>query len=169
MEGKPLPQEFEFAKDVLDALLTKKGTKHTELKLALSADLKPVDWFASSVWVRTIVDLLILDEEAGTAWVVDYKTGNNKYPDRDQIEIMSLVTLAHYPTVKRVYAALVFVLKDDMVKGKTSIEQAEAIWWNYRERVAKISDSHDSNQWPPKQGPLCGWCPVTDCEFNPKR
>ena len=168
VNGVPLPQQFEFVKDVLDALLTKQGTKYVELKLALKVDLTPCDWFAKDVWVRGIIDLLILDEENNTAWVVDYKTGSNKYPDKGQLDLMALLIFALYPKIERVNAALVFVVKGTMVKHKIDRSEAEKLWWDYRERTSRIVASHSNDVWNPKQSGLCPWCPVTTCEFHPK-
>lgn len=166
VKGGPLSAQFEFMKPMLDALKQKQGTKHTELKLALDVDLNPCDWFdKDKVWTRGIVDLLILDGEL--AWVVDYKTGSNKYPDKDQLELMSLLIFAHYPEVKKVRSALIFVVKESILKHKVLVEEAETLWWDYRERVAKIEAAHSSNVWNPQQSGLCPWCPVKTCEFHP--
>ena len=50
--------------------------------MALDIDLSIVGWKDKKLWVRGMADLLIIDDDTLTAWVVDYKTGNNKYPDR---------------------------------------------------------------------------------------
>jgi hypothetical protein len=34
--------------------------------------------------------------------------------------------------------------------------------------VSKLSAAFEYNVWNPTQTPLCGWCPVKGCEFNPK-
>lgn len=167
VKGGPLSAQFKFMQPTLDALKAKPGTKHTELKLALDTDLAPCDWFDKErVWVRGIIDLLILDGD--TAWVVDYKTGSNKYPDKDQLELMALLTFAHYPEVKKVKAALLFVVKESMYPHKVVSEDAASIWWDYRERVAKIAAAHENNVWNPQQSALCPWCPVKTCEFHPE-
>lgn len=90
-DGTPLPEQFAFVKDTLDALSSKPGRKLCEQKMALDIDLKPCGWKSEQVWVRGIADLLIIDDENLTAWVVDYKTGNNKYPDREQLKLMALM------------------------------------------------------------------------------
>jgi RecB family exonuclease len=118
------------------------------------------------VWVRGIADLLIIDDENLTAWVVDYKTGNNKYPDRDQLKLMSIMVFKHYPHIREVKSALLFVVKEDMVKHSMSVDEADAEWWKYRERVGRIAASMDADVWNPTRTPLCGWCPVKSCEFN---
>lgn len=165
-DDKPLPTEFEFIKGTLDALKNKPGRKLAEQKMALDEKLNPVGWFDKTVWVRGIADLLILDDENLTAWVVDYKTGNNKYPDRDQLKLMSLMVFKHYPHIREVKSALLFVVKEDMVKHNMSIEEADAEWWKYRERVGRIAASMEADVWNPNRTPLCGWCPVKSCEFH---
>ena len=165
-DGKPLPPQFEFIKNTLDALLAKPGRKLAEQKMALDEKLNPVGWFDKTVWVRGIADLLILDDDNLTAWVVDYKTGNNKYPDRDQLKLMSLMVFKHYPHIREVKSALLFVVKEDMVKHNMSIEEADAEWWKYRERVGRIAASMEADVWNPNRTPLCGWCPVKSCEFH---
>ena len=79
-----------------------------------------------------------------------------------------MITFAHYPEVKKVNAALLFVVKESMTKHKVEVENAEGIWWDYRERVAKIEAAHTNNVWNPKQSGLCPWCPVKTCEFHPE-
>jgi hypothetical protein len=167
-DGVVLPPPFAFVKDVLDALNNKPGRKLTEHKMALTEKLRPCEWGAPDVWVRGIADLLIIDDENLTAWVVDYKTGNNRYPDREQLVLMSLLVFAHFPHIRQVKSALLFVVKNDMVKHNMSVDETKEQWQRYRERSARISACIDSGVWNPKQTPLCGWCAVKSCEFNPK-
>ena len=112
--------------------------------------------------------MLIVNDEDLTVKVVDYKTGNNKYPDREQLKLMSLMVFAHFPHIRKVSSALLFVVKDDMVKHSMTLDQTEAEWWNYRRRVARVEQAHATGVWNPTPTPLCPWCPVTTCEFNPK-
>lgn len=165
-DDKPLPPQFAFIQSTLDALKKKPGRKLAEQKMALDEELCPVGWFDKKVWVRGIADLLILDDDNLTAWVVDYKTGNNKYPDREQLVLMSLMVFRHYPHIREVKSALLFVVKEDMVKHSMSIDEAEAEWWKYRERVGRIAASMEADVWNPTRTPLCGWCPVKSCEFH---
>jgi len=167
-DGKPIPPEHLQFKDVVDKLMDKPGRKLPEFEMALTTDLKPTDWKAKDVWVRGIADLLIIDDDNLTAWVVDYKTGNNKYPDREQLMLMSIMVFFYFPHIRKVNSALLFLVKNDMVRMQMMREQADAIWWKYRERTARLEASFTNNVWNPNQTPLCGWCPVKTCEFNKK-
>jgi hypothetical protein len=168
-DDTPLPPQFDFIKDTLDALKAKPGRKLCEYKMGVTADLRPCDFLAKDVWVRGIADLLIIDDENLTARVVDYKTGNNKYPDREQLKLMSMMVFAHFPHIRRVTSALLFVVKNDMVKSSMMVGEAADAWWDYRERVARIEQAHATGVWNPKPTPLCGWCAVKTCEYNTKR
>jgi hypothetical protein len=164
----PLPKQFEFIQPTLDALKSKPGRKFVEHEMGLTEQLKPCGFKDDNVWVRGIADLLIVDDDDLTAWVVDYKTGSDKYPDLDQLTLMSLMVMAHFPHIRQVNSALLFIVKERMVKHRLTVDEAEASWWRYRERVSKLSSAFEHDVWNPNQTPLCGWCPVKSCEFNPK-
>ena len=168
-DDKPLPPQFAFMQDTLDALKAKPGRKLCEHKMGVTKDLKPCGFLDKDVWVRGIADLLIIDDDNLTAKVVDYKSGNNKYPDREQLKLMALMVFVHFPHIRRVSGALLFVVKNDIAKASFMVGEAEEYWWDYRERVARIEQAHETGVWNPKPTPLCGWCPCTDCEYHKPR
>ena len=43
-DGTPLPEQFAFSKDMLDALIKKPGRKLCEQQMALTIDLQPCEW-----------------------------------------------------------------------------------------------------------------------------
>ena len=163
-----LPPKHAAFKGVVDAMLRKPGRRMPELQMAATKELQPCDWFAKDAWVRGVSDLTVLDDDNFTAWVVDWKTGGNKYPDLDQLVLMSLLTFVHFPHIRKVNSALLFIVKGTMNKLQMSRDAAERFWWKYRERVARIEDSAAANVWHARPSPLCGWCPVTKCENHPR-
>ena len=167
-DNVPLPKEHEFIQPTLDSLLKKTGRKLCEHEMGLTEDLQPCAFDSPDVWVRGIADLLIIDDDGFKARVVDYKTGKDKYPDRDQLTLMSLMVFAHFPHIRQVNSALLFVVKNTMVSQVMTVEEKDFHWQLYRERVAKLAASYDNDIWNPTSTPLCGWCQVKGCEFNPK-
>lgn len=168
--GEPLAPQFTFVKPVVDALLARPGIAHVELSLALNSALEPCRWMAKDVWVRGKVDLLVLDEPNKLAWIVDYKTGSDKYADKDQLDLMSALTFAHYPQVDVVKSALAFLVKNNFIKHTRHRQEMDKVWWNYRARVAKIDAAHASGVWNPTSSGLCKkHCDVLSCEFNGRR
>jgi ATP-dependent exoDNAse (exonuclease V) beta subunit len=78
-EGKPLAKHYSHFQPVLDELLNIPGTRYPEYQMALKPDRGKCEFDAEDRWVRGIVDLLIVDGK--DAFIIDYKTGSNKYPD----------------------------------------------------------------------------------------
>lgn len=165
-DGTPVPERFSFAQPILDALAQKKGDRHCELKMGLTADLEPCSFFAKDVWFRGIVDLLIIDGDR--AFIVDYKTGKSaKYADKGQLELMALSVFKHFPQVKRVKAGLVFVIADAMVKEDYHIDNESEMWTPWVLRYAAMEKAHEANVWNPKPSGLCRkHCPVLECAHN---
>lgn len=167
-DGTPIPEKYAQFKPIVDAVLNKPGRKLFEHEMGITRDLQPCSFNDPNRWVRGIADLLIVNDENLTAKVVDWKTGSNKYPDRDQLVLMSLMVFAHFPHIRQVKSALFFLVKETMTTHAMLRGEAEEAWWRYKERVAKLEAAHDTGVWNPSQSPLCGWCPVTTCPFNPK-
>ena len=59
-DGKPIPKAFAYMEGPLQALSNKRGNKFTEMKLGLTAELKPCKFNSKDVWFRGIVDFVII-------------------------------------------------------------------------------------------------------------
>lgn len=168
-ESRFPPAHLAF-KPAVDAALAKPGRKLPEYKMGVRKDLSPCDFFAKDVWVRGVADLAVLDDDDMRAWVMDWKTGGNKYPDLDQLTLMSLMVFAHFPHIRQINSALLFLVPGTMNKSSMTREQFDDGWWRYRERVSKIEAAMAHDVWNPKQSGLCKkHCPHTPCEFNGRR
>lgn len=166
-DSRPLDPSFMFMKPVMDSLAAMPGRRFCEYEMALTEKLQPCDFGGDTYWVRGIADLVIVDDENLTARVFDYKSGSNKYPDTDQLMLMALMIFKHFPHIRRVTGGLLFVLKNTVSKYKLEREQEHALWWRWRERVARLDNAHTHDMWPEKSSGLCKrYCPVTACVFN---
>lgn len=162
-DGKPLAKNYEFVKPVLDELLAIPGAKYPEYKMALTADKKVCDFHSETRWVRGIVDLLIVDND--TAYIIDYKTGSNKYPDPKQLRLMALMTYAHFPAVNKIKAGLLFVLRNSFVPEEYLREDVDKLWTPFHSEISRLELAYDNAIWPANPSGLCGWCPVSSCKF----
>lgn len=166
-EARPLDPNFKFMQPTVDALAAMPGRKFPELEMALTPGLKVCAFDDPERWVRGIADLVIVDDDNFTARVFDYKSGSNKYPDVDQLTLMSLMVFKHFPHVKSVSSGLLFVLKGTVVKHKVHRDQEAELWWGYRNRVGSIAMAHATGVWNPTQSGLCKkYCSVLSCPFN---
>lgn len=162
-DGKELPANYKQFQKSLDVLLEINGVKYPEYKMALKYDRTPCDFDADDYWVRGIVDLLIVDGD--TAYIVDYKTGNNKYADTKQLKLMALMTYAHFPSVKNIKAGLLFITRSSFVPEVYNNDMISKLWAEFLPSLDRLTIAYENNLWPTSPGPLCGWCPVKSCKF----
>lgn len=166
-DGTPLVANYQRFKNVTDSLIAIEGIKYTEYEMALCHDRQPIAFDAETRWVRGIVDLLIVDGD--TAYIIDYKTGSNKYPDVKQLKLMALMTFAHFPEVQKIKAGLLFVMHNSFITEDYTREQAPKLWLAFTPDLTRLSMAYEKNVWSANPTPLCGWCPITDCKFHRER
>ncbi len=161
-----IPERFEFARPMLDALGAKKGARHCELKMGVTEDLDPCDFFASNVWWRGVVDLLIVD--GGEAYVVDYKTGaSTKYADVGQLELMAMAVFKRFPEIKKIRAGLLYVITEDLIRETYTIEDAPDLWLKWLKRFNRMVAAEERGVWNPRPSGLCKkHCVVLSCPHN---
>jgi hypothetical protein len=166
-DKRPLDADFKFMQPTMDAINAMSGRKFTEYEMALDVNLRVCDFYSPDYWVRGIADLIIIDDDNLSARCFDYKSGGDKYPDVDQLTLMSLLIFKFFPHIRTVSSGLLFVLRDTVFKHKVVRDQEQGLWWRYKERVARLEAAHTSGVWNPKKSGLCKkYCAVTSCEFN---
>jgi len=166
--GVAIPKKFSFAEKALVSLQNRKGTKHVEVKLGITEDLEACGFYDDDVWFRGIADLLIINEDTGTATVVDYKTGkSSKYADKGQLELMALAAFAKYPSVKKVRAALLFIVCNDLIKDVYEEYDKTKLWKKWLGKYNRMATAAEQDVWNAKPSGLCRrHCSVIECVHN---
>lgn len=166
-EGTPLPESFSHYQRFVEPLTKIKGEIKCELKLGITADFKPCEFFAKNVWFRGLPDFLALNHEKRLARVVDFKTGkSSKYADISQLELMAAMIMIHYPEIDTVKGLLLFVVADDAIKAEFTRDQLPTILSKWAGDAAQIEAAVENDVWNPKSSGLCKFCPVTSCEYH---
>lgn len=166
-DGTPLAKNYERFKPMLDVLRETPGVQYPEHKMALTAEKVPCEFDSPDYWVRGIVDLLVID--GMQAYIVDYKTGSNRYPDPKQLKLMGLMTFAHFPEVQHIKAGLLFVAHNSFMSEEYDRGDAPKLWEVFAPTLKRLELSFLNDSWPARATPLCGWCPVKTCEFHKER
>ncbi len=166
-DGKPLAENYKRFANVLQVLLDIEGTRYPEHRMALNREGGACEYNGKDRWVRGIADLLIVAGD--TAYIVDYKTGSNKYPDPKQLKLMALMTFAHFPKVNNVKAGLLFVMHDTFIDEEYNRNQTKELWNAFNGDLARMQMSYENDAWMPNPTPLCGWCPVKTCDYHKER
>ena len=171
-DGTPLPPQFAFMQESLDALNKIPGEKHCELKMGIAKrDGKYVacDFFAKDVWWRGIADLVIINGD--TAYSVDYKTSKNaKYADTKQLDLVASALFTHFPQLKTIKSALMFVISKDFIKKEHTSEFKYAYLSHFNFDLMRIETAMKTDVWNAVSSPLCPYCPVKTCHnYKEKR
>ena len=167
-DGEDLDPRFDYARGMLDALNAKKGEKVCEKRMALTDQFQPCRYGSEHAWFRGIADLLIINNEDKLAWVIDYKTSKSaRYADKGQLELMALAVFAHYPLIETVRAGLLFVVSEDLIKDRYTLEDETMLWDKWMDSYDSMKAAFDNDVWNPKPSGLCKqWCPVLECPHN---
>lgn len=159
-----LAKNYERFKELVDNLVDIQGDKYCEYEMALTKEKHPCKFEDDNRWVRGIADLLIIDNDV--AYVVDYKTGSNKYPDPKQLRLMALMVFAHFPNVQIVKAGLLFLAHDHFIPEEYKRGDVDKMWKQFTAPLTRLSASYDNNSWMANPGPLCKYCPVSTCTYH---
>jgi hypothetical protein len=162
-EGKPLAKNYLMFKPVLDTLLEIPGKRYPEQKMALDKDGKVAE-YGKGYWVRGIVDLMIIDGD--TAFIVDYKTGSNKYPEPKQLKLMALMAFAKHPELMKIKAGLLFIVQNSFMTEEYTRDEIPQLWDAFKADLKRMEVSYESDVWNMNPTQLCGWCPVNTCPHH---
>lgn len=170
--GTPIPDKFSYVRPVVERLASVPGTKLPEVKLGVtkaSWGYDPCGFFDKEVWWRGIADLLIIDGDR--AWCVDYKTGKNaKYADTKQLDLLAGAVFVHYPEVRKIKSSLLYVVSGELIPKTHVAEDRDKYLSVFDGQLDRLEASMESGVFNAKTSPLCGWCPVTECEhWKPRR
>jgi hypothetical protein len=167
-DGTPMPPQFDYATKGLDSLNSKRGRKLCEYKMGLTENLEPCDFFADDVWWRGIADLIIIDDDDSTAWVVDYKTGKSaRYADKGQLELMAMAMFKHFPSITKVRGGLLFVVSNELITGTYNAHDQGPLWEKWLRDYVNMETAFNNDVWNASPSGLCkAHCVVLECPHN---
>jgi hypothetical protein len=168
-----LPEEYSNFEDICAEISTTDHIKYCEMKLGVHHDNGPCDFFLSGVFLRGVLDLVLSYREGNSdagwscaALLLDWKTGK-KREDPFELEIQALLLKKKWPELAKITGHYVW-LRDNGGKGALGAahdcSDTEKTLAKVKATEASMKARLVSKDWPPDDGPLCAWCPVTSCE-----
>ena len=166
INNTPLPLEFRHYEKVAARFEKVPGEKKGEIKLALNRDFEPTAYFASDVYLRAIIDLLIIDKTH--AFVIDWKTGKVK-PDFTQLAMSAAVLSQYMPELENFTPLYVWLNHKNVSPKKYTKHDFKGVWADLLPRAARVELALKTTEFPAKPNHLCGWCPVKTCPHYEER
>jgi predicted RecB family nuclease len=125
--------------------------------MAVNADLQPVEWFSSDVWVRSIADVLVVDGD--TAYCLDYKTGKVK-ENPTQLQLFAAMVFWHFPEVTKVKTSFLWLKFNEVTNATYERRFLDSLWRALSPRFHKVQEVIDLGVFKAKPSGLCPWCPA---------
>ena len=165
LSNEPLPEDLEQYEGLCATIKGKNPVLNAEIRMCINENLEPTEWFSADAWLRSIVDILIVDHNNATATVMDWKTGkpNKNY---NQLKLFALQVFQHYPQVDKVKTAFIW-LKDKSINSKVYVRgDMGTMWETVLNKIDRVKQSVKYDKWPPKPSGLCRYCPANKiCDF----
>jgi len=133
----------------------------TEQKLAMDVNGHAVDYWDKNCWFRGKADLVIFDRER--AYIGDWKTGNSRYEDPFELATNAMLLKANHPQLTQVGGCYLW-LKDMRVGQYYDVSDFNATWRTVHDLMTEMAGKKRPEDWEKTKSPLCGYCPVADCE-----
>jgi len=143
--------------------LASSGELFIEHEMVLTENLTTTSWWAGDAWLRSKLDILVII--GADAVVMDWKTGKRK-PDFFQMELFAAQVFKHFPQVQRVIASLVWLKTMEMDSATYNRMNINPIWAGIMQRIQRIHDANEYDNWPARPSGLCRYCPCRhDCTY----
>jgi len=169
VSATPLPPEFTYVQPLLDSLRSVPGTLHAERDLSLLNNYDPCTAEHPEVWFKAFADVMIVQPERRRALVGDFKTGNPKYADMDQLEVYALAAFQHEPEVDTITGMLIFTKpgSETTLTAEFSRDRAKHMWLRWHSELDQLRRAREHEAWPANPSGLCKFCPVNHCMSHP--
>lgn len=165
-KGVPLPIAYRYLEPTAARFADTSGNKSGELKLALTRDFQPTGFFDPDVYLRVIIDLLIV--RGNHAIVIDWKTGKPR-PDFTQLAMSAAVMAQQMPELETFDIAYVWLKHKNVSLKSYTRDELLGVWSELIPRANKLEEAIKVGEFPLKPSGLCRYCPVTSCpEWKPR-
>ena len=165
LAGSILPPEFAAYQWVINNVVAAlPGTKLFEFEFSFTArwlHCGARDW-SIKTWTGK-GDVIGLSHDRKQGVYLDYKTGNDRYPDVDQLELMTVFMKTAFPTLEYVRAGLLFLQSGKPVTRDYTEHQFPLLRTTWEAKARDVELAQASNTWPMKKSSLCPYCPHKTC------
>ena len=162
--GKRLPLDLIHFDKYMTQLESTAGEVMTEQKLGLTRNLEATGFFDNDIWLRGIIDLVIVNNE--TMVVLDYKTGKRIEEGFDQVKLQAAMMFAVLPEVQKAKVGYFFTKHKKFTFTEMTRADCTEVWNEFIPRVNRMQEAIREGNFPAKQNFLCGkYCKVKTCQF----
>jgi hypothetical protein len=139
-----------------------------EIKLGILHDGRACDFWEPECFARGVIDVVVFPpNKPDMAIIIDHKTGKVR-EQPEELEFHAVLLQAHHPLLRQIKGWYNWLQVGrmgsvhDLSDVRASFNRLQRLQHRLEQCFTLGPDA-----FPPRQGPLCGWCPVKACEFHP--
>jgi hypothetical protein len=160
---KPLPPRLQDAEHF--AATFDKFDCQVEIKLGVTRDGKPCDFWDRDCFFRGKLDLAIVNPPVG--YMADWKWANSNYEKPFELETGALLLRARFPTLRTVKGRYAWI-RDNKWGQEYDLSDFNKTWGRINSLAEEIENAMARGQFEKKPSGLCYHCDAT-CEHRKKR
>jgi hypothetical protein len=166
--GTPLPLHLKHHEPVLGRFAGAKGEVYAEQKMAINDQFQATGYFDADVWARAVIDYMVVNEDKGTAVIIDWKTGKVK-EDFDQLDLFICFLAISFPNLEQYTASFYWTKTKEFTTKRVEAKDIPALWNNILPRIQRMETAIKTTDFPASPSGLCKkYCPVTSCVYHGK-
>jgi RecB family exonuclease len=156
--SEPLPDHLEKYGGLIEGLREQGYEVFAELEMAITADWKPTNYWNKDCWLRGKIDIIAI--RGSECVILDWKTGKRKN-DPFQLQIYGAVVY-HVLGLSKVASGFVWMKTNESDTFTIDAGNIALIQQDITERISKVVEAYEQDNFPARPTPLCGWCPCLD-------
>lgn len=162
-DNRKLPRHLQPYESLCIAMESLGGTILAEQEVALDRKLQPCEFGSEDMWIRAIIDVLIL--KGDKAYMFDWKTGKRRVGSF-QLKLCAALIFRHYPEIKEVEAGYVWLKENQIDRENYKRKDQTDMWKDILPRIKRIEQALNKDVWPARPSGLCRFCPAKQtCQF----
>jgi hypothetical protein len=87
-----------------------------------------------------------------------------------QLDLMAGALFVRFPELQTIKSGLAYVVSNEFPKKTHVREELNDYMTVFEDELDRLEAALENGVFNAKSGPLCGWCPVTECpHWKPRR
>lgn len=161
--NKPLDEDLKQYEKYVTAIKQIPAKVHAELKLGVTNDWKPTNFFGDDVSGRGKLDVVALLNDT-TAILFDHKTGKVR-EDTFELEVQAVLLQVAYPKLTTIKGCYIWLKPDHWGEIHDLSSKIERT----KETIEGIMRKVGQGLFYVNKNALCGWCALTSCKHFKER
>jgi hypothetical protein len=165
---RELPEDLQRNKALVDSVKSQfRDQSKVELKMGVTKELSPAEFFGNDVWGRCAADVALIHNDSNHAFIGDWKTGK-KFEKEDQLKIGAMMLFKHFDSLQSVSGCNLWLKYNKMGEVYTFERTKETQYWV--DLLKRLDKMYKAVGTPAavetRPGFMCNYCPVKNCKFN---